>query len=167
MYSIIYKKNLKSNWYFFITDLLGKSFVPLKTEVKGHIKGLETKYLADTNEFRFIQLIMKNEQISKKSAMPSSATSAILWIYRNLKFLHSFLKNFVQKSEEEIQECLEISYKEILMEHHDQVIRSVFAVSTGCLFEREKFEQILKSLIFITFVQNMGHWQKTLLLLCF
>ena len=102
--------------------------MPIKTEVKGHVKGLETKYLSSNEAFEYIIDIIDVEKVSKKSNMPNSATSALIWIMRHLMFLHHFLQSYVE-SECSIKECLKLSYEKILMKHHDQVIRNVFAVS--------------------------------------
>ena len=102
--------------------------MPIKTEVKGHVKGLETKYLSSNEAFEYIIDIIDGEKVSKKSNMPNSATSALIWIMRHLMFLHLFLQSYVE-SECSIKECLKLSYEKILMKHHDQVIRNVFAVS--------------------------------------
>ena len=60
--------------------------------------------------------------------MPSSATFALIWIMRNLMFLHHFLRTYVE-SECSIKECLRVSYENTLMKNHEQTIRNVFAVS--------------------------------------
>ena len=119
----------------FFSDFLGKTFVPIKTEVKGHVKGLETRFLS-SNEitFEYIIDIIEAEKVSKKSNMPSSATSALIWIMRNLMFLHHFLRTYVE-SECSIKECLRISYENTLMKNHEQTIRNVFAVRVLSFFK--------------------------------
>ena len=115
---------------------MGKIFVPIKTEVKGHVKGLETKYLSSNEDFEFIIDIIDAEKLSKKSSMPNSATSALIWIMRHLMFLHHFLRTYVE-SECSIKDCLKLSYENTLMKNHDQVIRNVFAVSTWRVDEKK------------------------------
>jgi len=114
---------------FSITDFLGKSsFAPIKTEVKGHIKCLKTKHLSNSQAFTFIIDILQQEKICKKSSLPNSATWSISWILRHLSFLHHFLHAFLT-TDQALQEALNSSYENTLMEFHDQVIRNVFAVS--------------------------------------
>jgi len=123
-----------------IYDILGKIFVPIKTEVKGHVKGLETKYLSSNEDFEFIIDIIDAEKLSKKSSMPNSATSALIWIMRHLMFLHHFLRTYVE-SECSIKDCLKLSYENTLMKNHDQVIRNVFAVAIQTAPSRSIFTQ--------------------------
>jgi len=112
-----------------IYDFLGKSsFAPIKTEVKGHIKCLKTKHLSNIQAFTFIIDILQQEKICKKSSLPNSATWSISWILRHLSFLHHFLHAFLT-TDQALQEALNSSYENTLMEFHDQVIRNVFAVS--------------------------------------
>jgi len=124
-----------------VYDFLGKTFVPIKTEVKGHVKGLETRFLS-SNEitFEYIVDIIEAEKVSKKSNMPSSATSALIWIMRNLMFLHHFLRTYVE-SECSIKECLRLSYENTLMKNHEQTIRNVFAVAIQTAPSRSIFTQ--------------------------
>jgi len=124
-----------------VYDFLGKTFVPIKTEVKGHVKGLETRFLS-SNEitFEYIVDIIEAEKVSKKSNMPSSATSALVWIMRNLMFLHHFLRTYVE-SECSIKECLRLSYENTLMKNHEQTIRNVFAVAIQTAPSRSIFTQ--------------------------
>ena len=128
-------KNLIVLHPIIFADFLGKTFVPIKTEVKGHVKGLETRFLS-SNEitFEYIVDIIEAEKVSKKSNMPSSATSALIWIMRNLMFLHHFLRTYVE-SECSIKECLRLSYENTLMKNHEQTIRNVFAVRVLVFFK--------------------------------
>ena len=108
---------------------MGKtSFAPIKTEVKGHVKSLKAKHLSNTEKFQKVTDIIQDEILTKKSQMPHSATSALVWIMRHLMFLHFYLRSFVE-SEDSVLDCLKLAYESTLMMHHDQVIQNVFAVS--------------------------------------
>ena len=123
-----------------VYDFLGKSFLPIKTEVKGHIKGLETKLMSNEDAYEHISKILKAEQSCQKAKLPNSATCALNWIMRHLMFLHNFLTTLLE-SEMTLIESLQFSYENTLSKHHDPVIKNVFGVS---IFESEReFEKFL------------------------
>jgi hypothetical protein len=110
-------------------DFLGQSsFAPIKYDVRGLIKSLKIKYSTHPESYKSIQDIIDTEEKSGKFNQPNSTTMSLIWLTRHLMFLHNFLREFVE-SENSVQNCLSLAYESTLKPHHDQVIRSVFAVS--------------------------------------
>lgn len=114
--------------FSFFSDFFGKSFLPIRNEVKGHLKGLETKYLSDQDTFKYIQNIVQVDKLNKKSKSPNSATVALVWVLRHLMFLQTFLNVFMD-TDDDVNQCLNQSYDKVLAAFHDTVIQSVFGVS--------------------------------------
>ncbi len=113
------------------SDWLGKSsFNPLKTEVRRHIKSLKTKIATNPEKYVSLSAILDEDGLNDKASMPTSATSAILWLSRHLMFLHNFLRSFAESEDEaSLEDCLNKAYESTLAPHHDHVIRSVYGVS--------------------------------------
>ena len=119
----------KTENLFSFADFLGKiSFSPIKKEVKGLIRSIETKHSSNLDAFITITNIVTDETNAKTAVLPNSATSAIKWLVRHWMFLHYFLHVFVE-SQNPTKDCLRVAYENSLMKYHDQVIQSVFAVS--------------------------------------
>ncbi len=111
-----------------ISDFLGKGFQPIKTEVKNHIKVLDSIQRCQASDsFNNIIDILNAERLTKKGGLQHSATSALLWLSRHLQFLHHFLVNILE-TEASIQACLHSSYQNTLAKFHDAVIRNVYEV---------------------------------------
>ena len=108
---------------------MGKiTFSPIKTEVKGLVRSIETKHSSNIDAFQTVTNIIQDEIFAKTASMPNSATSAFKWLVRHWMFLHYFLHIFVE-SQNPTKDCLKEAYENSLMKYHDQVIQSVFAVS--------------------------------------
>ena len=108
---------------------MGKiTFSPIKTEVKGLVRSIETKHSSNIDAFETVTNIIQDEILAKTASRPNSATSAFKWLVRHWMFLHYFLHIFVE-SQNPTKDCLKEAYENSLMKYHDQVIQSVFAVS--------------------------------------
>ena len=123
--------NKRKFLFFFckISDFLGKvTFSPIKTEVKGLVRSIETKHSSNIDAFETVTNILRDEIFAKTASRPNSATSAFKWLVRHWMFLHYFLHIFVE-SQKPTKDCLKEAYENSLLKYHDQVIQSVFAVS--------------------------------------
>lgn len=108
---------------------MGKvTFSPIKTEVKGLVRSIETKHSSNIDAFETVTNILRDEIFAKTASRPNSATSAFKWLVRHWMFLHYFLHIFVE-SQKPTKDCLKEAYENSLLKYHDQVIQSVFAVS--------------------------------------
>ena len=61
-----------------------------------------------------------------------SASGSLLWLVRNLMFIHDFLRRFAESdinSDSLIKDCLGAAYESCLRKYHTPVIHNVFSVS--------------------------------------
>ncbi|XP_019781671.1 pleckstrin homology domain-containing family A member 8 isoform X3 [Tursiops truncatus] len=111
-----------------VLDKLGPTvFAPVKMDLVGNIKKVNQKYITNKEEFTTLQKIVLHEVEADVAQVRNSATEALLWLKRGLKFLKGFLTE-VKNGEKDIQTALNNAYGKTLRQHHGWVVRGVFAV---------------------------------------
>ncbi|XP_073094754.1 pleckstrin homology domain-containing family A member 8 isoform X3 [Manis javanica] len=95
-----------------VLDKLGPTvFAPVKMDLVGNIKKVNQKYITNKEEFTTLQKIVLHEVEANVAQVRNSATEALLWLKRGLKFLKGFLTE-VKNGEKDIQTALrELSSK--------------------------------------------------------
>lgn len=112
-----------------VLDKLGPTvFAPVKLDFVGNIKKINQKYITDTTKFTTLQKIVLHELENEVATVRNSATEALLWLKRGLKFLRGFLEE-VNNGEKDIQKALNTSYGRTLRQYHGWVVRGVFALA--------------------------------------
>ncbi|XP_072139092.1 pleckstrin homology domain-containing family A member 8 isoform X2 [Mobula birostris] len=112
-----------------VLDKLGPTvFAPVKLDFVGNIKKINQKYITDTTKFTTLQKIVLHELETEVATVRNSATEALLWLKRGLKFLKGFLEE-VNNGEKDIQKALNASYGRTLRQYHGWVVRGVFALA--------------------------------------
>lgn len=112
-----------------VLDKLGSTvFAPVKMDFVGNIKKINQKYITNKEEFTTLQKIVLHEVNSNLAAVRNSATEALLWLKRGLKFLFQFLTE-VRNGEDNIQTALSNAYGKTLRQYHGWVVRGVFALA--------------------------------------
>ncbi|XP_039592596.1 pleckstrin homology domain-containing family A member 8 isoform X2 [Polypterus senegalus] len=108
-----------------VLDKLGPTvFAPVKIDFVGNIK----KYITDTEKFKTLQKIVLYEVDTGVAQVRNSATEALLWLKRGLKFLKEFLGE-VNQGERDIHNALNNAYGKTLRQYHGWVVRGVFALA--------------------------------------
>ncbi|XP_053876022.1 pleckstrin homology domain-containing family A member 8 isoform X2 [Malaclemys terrapin pileata] len=94
------------------------------------VRGLKInqKYITNREEFNTLQKIVLHEVSAEVARVRNSATEALLWLKRGLKFLKGFLTE-VKNGEKNIQTALNNAYGKTLRQHHGWVVRGVFALA--------------------------------------
>ncbi|XP_038596173.1 pleckstrin homology domain-containing family A member 8 isoform X2 [Tachyglossus aculeatus] len=111
-----------------VLDKLGPTvFAPVKMDLVGNIKKVNQKYITNKEEFTTLQKIVLHEVNANVAQIRNSATEALLWLKRGLKFLKGFLTE-VKNGEKDIQTALNNAYGKTLRQHHGWVVRGVFAL---------------------------------------
>uniref|UniRef100_A0A8C6YMI1 Pleckstrin homology domain-containing family A member 8 n=1 Tax=Nothoprocta perdicaria TaxID=30464 RepID=A0A8C6YMI1_NOTPE len=111
-----------------VLDKLGPTvFAPVKMDFVGNIKKINQKFITNKEEFDTLQKIVLHEVNAGVAQVRNSATEALLWLKRGLKFLKGFLTE-VKNGEKNIQTALNNAYGKTLRQHHGWVVRGVFAV---------------------------------------
>ncbi|XP_067915677.1 pleckstrin homology domain-containing family A member 8 isoform X3 [Heterodontus francisci] len=112
-----------------VLDKLGPTvFAPVKLDFVGNIKKINQKYITDSIRFTTLQKIVLYELETDEATVRNSATEALLWLKRGLKFLKGFLEE-VNNGEKDIQKALNTSYGRTLRQYHGWVVRGVFALA--------------------------------------
>ncbi|MEQ2175769.1 Pleckstrin y domain-containing A member 8 [Goodea atripinnis] len=86
--------------------------------------------MSDPESFPTLQSIVLHEVQTNVSQVRNSATEALLWLRRGLKFLKEFLSE-INGGEKGIQTALNNAYGKTLRQYHGWVVRGVFAVSSS------------------------------------
>ncbi|KAG7335913.1 hypothetical protein KOW79_000606 [Hemibagrus wyckioides] len=112
-----------------VLDKLGPTvFAPVKIDFVGNIKKVQQKLLSDPDNFPTLQSIVLHEVQMEVAQVRNSATEALLWLKRGLKFLKEFLSE-VDAGEQDIHAALNIAYGKTLRQYHGWVVRGVFALA--------------------------------------
>ncbi|XP_044306613.1 pleckstrin homology domain-containing family A member 8 isoform X2 [Varanus komodoensis] len=112
-----------------VLDKLGSTvFAPVKMDFEGNIKKINQKYLTNKEEFSTLQKLVLHEVNNEEAKVRHSATEALLWLRRGLKFLKAFLTE-LRNGEKNIQTALNNAYGRTLRQHHSWVVRGVFALA--------------------------------------
>ncbi|KAM5158291.1 pleckstrin homology domain-containing family A member 8 [Mantella aurantiaca] len=89
---------------------------------------INQKYITNKEDFTTLQKIVLHEVNANLSQVRNSATEALLWLKRGLKFLFQFLTE-VKNGENNIQTALSNAYGKTLRQYHGWVVRGVFALA--------------------------------------
>ncbi|XP_030344474.1 pleckstrin homology domain-containing family A member 8 isoform X4 [Strigops habroptila] len=89
---------------------------------------INQKFITNKEEFDTLQKIVLHEVSAGVAQVRNSATEALLWLKRGLKFLKGFLTE-VKNGEKNIQTALNNAYGKTLRQHHGWVVRGVFALA--------------------------------------
>ncbi|KAI4885745.1 hypothetical protein NFI96_011052, partial [Prochilodus magdalenae] len=112
-----------------VLDKLGPTvFAPVKIDFVGNIKKVQQKVLSDPGAFPTLQSIVLHEVEMEVAQVRNSATEALLWLKRGLKFLKEFLSE-VNAGEPDIHAALNNAYGKTLRQYHGWVVRGVFALA--------------------------------------
>lgn len=107
-------------------------------DLVGNIKKVNQKYITNKEEFTTLQKIVLHEVEADVARVRNSATEALLWLKRGLKFLKGFLTE-VKNGEKDIQTALNNAYGKTLRQHHGWVVRGVFALALRAAPSYEDF----------------------------
>ncbi|XP_047667446.1 pleckstrin homology domain-containing family A member 8 [Tachysurus fulvidraco] len=112
-----------------VLDKLGPTvFAPVKIDFVGNIKKVQQKLQSDPDNFPTLQSIVLHEVQMQVAQVRNSATEALLWLKRGLKFLKEFLSE-VDVGEQDIHAALNHAYGKTLRQYHGWVVRGVFALA--------------------------------------
>uniref|UniRef100_A0AAQ4Q001 Pleckstrin homology domain-containing family A member 8 n=1 Tax=Gasterosteus aculeatus aculeatus TaxID=481459 RepID=A0AAQ4Q001_GASAC len=112
-----------------VLDKLGSTvFAPVKMDFVGNIKKIHQKLMSDPNGYPTLQSIVLYEVQTDVARVRNSATEALLWLGRGLKFLKEFLSE-LHAGEQNIQGALNNAYGKTLRQYHGWVVRGVFALA--------------------------------------
>ncbi|XP_042327703.1 pleckstrin homology domain-containing family A member 8 [Sceloporus undulatus] len=112
-----------------VLDKLGSTvFAPVKMDFEGNIKKINQKYITSKDDFNTLQKIILHEVSTGDAQIRHSATEALLWLKRGLKFLKEFLTE-LKNGEKNIQTALNNAYGRTLRQYHGWVVRGVFALA--------------------------------------
>ncbi|CAG6015622.1 unnamed protein product, partial [Menidia menidia] len=128
-----------------VLDKLGSTvFAPVKMDFVGNIKKIQQKQMSDPDGFHTLQSIVLHEVQTDVAQMRNSATEALLWLRRGLKFLKEFLSE-VNAGAQDIQGALNNAYGKTLRQYHGWVVRGVFALALRAAPSYKSFTAALVS----------------------
>ncbi|KAJ8354435.1 hypothetical protein SKAU_G00220020 [Synaphobranchus kaupii] len=112
-----------------VLDKLGPTvFAPVKIDFVGNIKKINQKLVSDPECFPTLQTMVMHEVEAGVAQVRNSATEALLWLKRGLKFLKEFLSE-LNTGERDIHAALNNAYGKTLRQYHGWVVRGVFALA--------------------------------------
>ncbi|KAM9782891.1 pleckstrin homology domain-containing family A member 8 [Neosynchiropus ocellatus] len=112
-----------------LLDKLGSTvFAPVKMDFVGNIRKIHQKMMSDPDIYPTLQSIVLHEVETDVAQVRNSATEALLWLRRGLKFLKEFL-SAIHAGEQDIQGALNSAYGKTLRQYHGWVVRGVFALA--------------------------------------
>uniref|UniRef100_A0A1A7XYN1 Pleckstrin homology domain containing, family A (Phosphoinositide binding specific) member 8 n=1 Tax=Iconisemion striatum TaxID=60296 RepID=A0A1A7XYN1_9TELE len=127
------------------SDKLGSTvFAPVKMDFVGNIKKIHQKLMSNPDGFPTLQSIVLNEVQMNLAQVRNSATEALLWLRRGLKFLKEFLSE-INAGQQDIQAALNNAYGKTLRQYHGWVVRGVFALALRAAPSYQNFTAALVS----------------------
>lgn len=127
-------------------DKIGSTaFAPVKMDLQGNIKKVRTKMLTSPIQFCTVQNIVKEEMDMKTTKVRNSATDAILWLKRGLRFIQVFLNN-LKDGKRTSAAALSEAYADTLRKYHNWVVRGIFAVAARATPNSADFYKVLGSI---------------------
>ncbi|XP_070768095.1 pleckstrin homology domain-containing family A member 8 [Enoplosus armatus] len=128
-----------------VLDKLGSTvFAPVKMDFVGNIKKIHQKLMSEPDSFPTLQSIVLHEVQTDVAQVRNSATEALLWLRRGLKFLKEFLSE-VNAGQQDIQGALNNAYGKTLRQYHGWVVRGVFALALRAAPSYQSFSAALVS----------------------
>lgn len=128
-----------------VLDKLGPTvFAPVKIDFVGNIKKIQQKVVSDPESFPTLQSIVLHEVKTEVAQVRNSATEALLWLKRGLKFLKEFLSE-INTGVKDVQGALYNAYGKTLRQYHGWVVRGVFALALRAAPSYEGFMAALVS----------------------
>uniref|UniRef100_A0A9J7XW08 Pleckstrin homology domain-containing family A member 8 n=2 Tax=Cyprinus carpio TaxID=7962 RepID=A0A9J7XW08_CYPCA len=129
-----------------VLDKLGPTvFAPVKMDFVGNIKvSVNQKVVSDPESFPTLQSIVLHEVETEVTQVRNSATEALLWLKRGLKFLKEFLSE-INTGIKDVQGALNKAYGKTLRQYHGWVVRGVFALALRAAPSYEGFMAALVS----------------------
>ncbi|XP_061809576.1 pleckstrin homology domain-containing family A member 8 isoform X1 [Nerophis lumbriciformis] len=128
-----------------VLDKLGPTvFAPVKMDFVGNIKKIQQKQMSDPDSFSTLQAIVLHEVHAEVAQVRNSATEALLWLKRGLKFLKEFLSE-INAGQQDIHRALNQAYGKTLRQYHGWVVRGVFALALRAAPSYQNFTAALVS----------------------
>lgn len=114
------------------------AFAPVKSDINGNIKKLREKFTKDLEKFKTLQDIVESEMAENSTKAKNSATDALLWLKRALRFIIVFLRE-VLTGEEDLVKCAKKAYENSLKRFHGWMVQGVFSLALKAVPYRKDF----------------------------
>ncbi|XP_035232386.1 glycolipid transfer protein-like [Stegodyphus dumicola] len=116
---------------YYISDLLGSVFIPVKSDINGNIEKLYKIYHSNEEKFLALSDIISYEMNNTDLKV---GKDALLWLKRALEYVHVFLTCLVNDSKEEqysdnLVPFFNKAYEEKLKPYHGWFVQKIFGVS--------------------------------------
>nr|CAB3264940.1 pleckstrin homology domain-containing family A member 8-like [Phallusia mammillata] len=112
----------------FLDTIGSTAFAPVKMDFMGNIGKLRTKYTSEVSKFETLQAILNQEICTATTKVRNSATDALMWLKRGLRFIQKFLVNF-KSGERNLTLALNSAYASTLKVYHGWVVKGIFALA--------------------------------------
>uniref|UniRef100_H2Y740 Glycolipid transfer protein domain-containing protein n=1 Tax=Ciona savignyi TaxID=51511 RepID=H2Y740_CIOSA len=129
----------------FLDTIGSTAFAPVRIDFMGNIKKLRTKQESDTKRFHTLQDILHQEIVSSTSKVRNSATDALMWLKRGLRFIQKFLVIF-KNGERDLTVALNKAYARTLKPYHSWVVKGIFALAVKAAPYSKHFIQALANI---------------------
>ncbi|KAI3389421.1 hypothetical protein SNEBB_000311 [Seison nebaliae] len=130
------------------------SVVPIQSDINGNVKKLQVFTEKNPQRYEHDLFDLVRDEMEKNTQFnANSATDAILWLKRTLRFLHSLLHSFTEGVFDDhikqsiqsltLKQCAQKAYTSVLKPYHNWITRSVFSIAFNSLPYRDDFLQRL------------------------
>ncbi|CAK8674515.1 pleckstrin homology domain-containing family A member 8-like isoform X2 [Clavelina lepadiformis] len=112
----------------FLDTIGSTAFAPVKMDFMGNISKLRTKHSSEPSRFATLQGILHQEIATSTTKVRNSATDALMWLKRGLRFMQKFLLIFMN-GERNLTFALNQAYSVTLKPYHGWVVKGIFALA--------------------------------------
>ncbi|PSN33678.1 Pleckstrin domain-containing family A member 8, partial [Blattella germanica] len=129
-----------------LIEKFGKVFSAIKYDLTGNIEKINQKYDTDREKYAYLNEIIRT---SKEEGVEGEyAVDEVLWLRRNLQFIHTFLNSIIQDSQNELKSedlvpFLKKAYKNTIEKHQGWMAQHMFGLLSRMCPTRKEFMQTL------------------------
>lgn len=115
------------------------AFTPVQSDMTGNVTKIRAKEEALQEKGKTLQEIVLSEVTDKKK----SATQALLWLTRGLRFTLVAMERNVANPSEELASSFSKAYGETLSKYHSMFVRPVFQLAMkACPYRKDFYEKL-------------------------
>uniref|UniRef100_A0A0X3Q5H6 Glycolipid transfer protein n=1 Tax=Schistocephalus solidus TaxID=70667 RepID=A0A0X3Q5H6_SCHSO len=118
-------------------DLQGFALYPVKKDVGGNAKKISKA--AKTHNAKTLAELLDSEKKLGSVNRSSSGSTALLWLFRTMELIFTFLTGIVDNPEADVHQLGRDAYSKTLMRYHHIAVQKVFYLGLGLFPHRTEF----------------------------
>ncbi|KIJ63435.1 hypothetical protein HYDPIDRAFT_92765 [Hydnomerulius pinastri MD-312] len=115
------------------------AFTPVVSDLRGNITKVHDRYSSHSSESSTLELLLASEAREKKRP----ATEGLMWLLRGLSFTCKALQTAQADEKTELSKAFTTGYEGSLKQHHNFVVKGVFAIAMkACPYRKDFYAKL-------------------------